>query len=169
MSDISAAARFVAGLRRVLPALRAFLALSLAALAESVIRSGNTSGVGLALYLLAIALFAWGAIALRGFDFFGLAPIQAWLRGTAEKPPIFVVRGPYRWVRHPFYLSVLVLIWSCPDLTTDRLLFNLLWTAWVILGTTFEEADLQSDFGEPYSDYRRRVPMLIPWRGRVTL
>ena len=87
--------------------------------------------------VLAVALFAWGAIALRGFDFFGLASILAYLRGTEEKPPVFVARGPYRWVRHPFYLSVLVLIWSCPDLTAYRLLFNILWSAWVIVGTTF--------------------------------
>lgn len=61
MSDVSAKARFVAGLTRAFPALRALLAVVLAALGERVIRSGNTSGLGLALYLAAIALFAWGA------------------------------------------------------------------------------------------------------------
>ena len=33
-----------------------------------------------------------------------------------------VVRGPYRWVRHPLYLTTLLMIWSYPDLTADRLL-----------------------------------------------
>jgi protein-S-isoprenylcysteine O-methyltransferase Ste14 len=32
-----------------------------------------------------------------------------------------------------------------------------------------EEADLASDFGEPCDDYRRKVPMLIPWRGPAAL
>lgn len=115
--------------------------------------------------VLAIAIFAWSAVALRGFDGFGLAPILAYLRGTTEQPPVFVARGPYRWVRHPWYLCALILFWCYPDLTSDRLLFNLLWTAWVCIGARLEEADLVSDFGEPYASYRRKVPMLIPWRG----
>lgn len=61
MNDAVTEARAWFVLRRALPALRAFVALSLAALGEGVIRSGNSSGLGLALYLTAIALFAWGA------------------------------------------------------------------------------------------------------------
>jgi len=46
---------------RARPALFALLALALAGAGEHVIRSGNASGFGLALYLGAILLFAWGA------------------------------------------------------------------------------------------------------------
>ena len=115
--------------------------------------------------LLAIAGFAWGLYALRSFDFFGLAPIRAQLRGRPAPSPAFVVRGPYRWVRHPLYLCVLVLIWARPDLTADRLLFDVLFTIWICVGAALEEADLVADFGDAYRDYRRKVPMLIPWRG----
>jgi protein-S-isoprenylcysteine O-methyltransferase Ste14 len=80
-----------------------------------------------------------------------------------------VVRGAYRWVRHPFYACILVLVWSCPELTADRLVFNLLWTAWIVLGAALEERDLAADFGDAYRRYRRRVPMLVPWRGPVQL
>jgi protein-S-isoprenylcysteine O-methyltransferase Ste14 len=114
--------------------------------------------------LLAIAGFAWGLYALRSFDFFGLAPIRARLRGRPAPRPAFVVRGPYRWVRHPLYLCVLVLIWARPDLTADRLLFDVLFTIWICVGAALEEADLVADFGDAYRDYRRKVPMLIPWR-----
>ena len=34
------------------------------------------------------------------------------------------------------------MIWSYPDLTLDRLLLNLLFSVWVIVGTLFEEGDL---------------------------
>jgi protein-S-isoprenylcysteine O-methyltransferase Ste14 len=115
--------------------------------------------------VLAIALFVWGALALRGFDGFGLAPIKAYLHGRAEPPAVFVVRGPYRWVRHPWYLCVLMLIWSYADVTTDRLLFNVLWTVWIVIGTGLEEGDLAHEFGDAYHNYRRQVPMLLPWRG----
>ena len=117
--------------------------------------------------LLAILLFAWGIHALGSFDAFGLRPIKEHLRGQSDQPFLFVVRGPYRWVRHPLYFCVLVLIWASPELTADRLLFNVLWTAWIVVGTLLEETDLRADFGDVYRDYQRKVPMLIPWRGRM--
>jgi protein-S-isoprenylcysteine O-methyltransferase Ste14 len=117
--------------------------------------------------LLAIMLFAWGIHALDSFDAFGLRPIKSHMRGQSDQPIPFVVRGPYRWVRHPLYLCVLVLIWASPELTADRLLFNVLWTGWILLGTILEETDLLADFGDDYRDYQRKVPMLIPWRGRM--
>ena len=73
------------------------------------------------------------------------------------------------WVRHPFYACILVFLWSCPDLTADRLVFNVLWTAWIVVGTLLEERDLLAEFGDAYAAYRRQVPMLVPWRGPVAL
>lgn len=112
---------------------------------------------------LALAVLVWGALALRSFDLLGLGPIKAHLRGTPSPLSPFVVRGPYRWVRHPLYFSILVIFWSAPDVTTDRLLLNVLWTGWIIVGTLLEERDLTARFGEEYQEYQRRVPMLIPW------
>ena len=119
--------------------------------------------------ILAMAFFVWGVRALRGFDPLGLNAIKAHLRG--KNPPLspFVVRGPYRWVRHPLYLGVLLLIWSNPDVTADRLLFAVLWTAWIFVGARLEEADLVREFGDAYEGYRRKVPILIPWRGPMKL
>ncbi len=114
---------------------------------------------------LAVVVFVWGIKALKGFDPLGLRPIRAYLKGRPERPSTFVVRGPYRWVRHPLYFSVIVLIWSSPELTADRLLFNVLWTAWIWLGTVLEERDLLTEFGDTYKTYQQDVPMLVPWRG----
>jgi hypothetical protein len=114
--------------------------------------------------LLAVAVFFWGAIALKGFDPFGLSPVRSHLRGWVEPRPAFVVNGPYRWVRHPLYFSILLLIWFTPDVTLDRLLANTLWTAWIWVAARWEERDLASDFGDTYRQYQKSVPMLIPWR-----
>jgi protein-S-isoprenylcysteine O-methyltransferase Ste14 len=73
-----------------------------------------------------------------------------------------VARGPYRYARHPLYLFMLLLIWSTPRFSTDQLLFNVLWTAWIIVGTKLEERDLLADFGQTYRQYQASVPMLIP-------
>jgi len=74
------------------------------------------------------------------------------------------VRGAYRWVRHPLYLGVLLLLWAPLDLGLDRLLAATLWTAWIVAGTVLEERDLVAELGEPYRAYQRAVPMLLPWR-----
>ena len=115
-------------------------------------------------FLLSIAGFAWSWWALGVFDPFGILPILDHLRGR-ERPPIpYTARGPYRWVRHPLYILMLLMIWSYPNLTADRLLFNVLCTIWMIIGTVLEERDLVASFGKTYRDYQNKVPMLIPYR-----
>ncbi len=117
--------------------------------------------------VLAVGIFAWSGYALGMFDPLGLRPIWAHLRRRPSGSAPFVVRGPYRWVRHPLYSCILVLFWSNPDVTADRLLFDVLWTTWICVGAVLEERDLVADFGDVYRQYQHQVPMLVPWRGRV--
>jgi protein-S-isoprenylcysteine O-methyltransferase Ste14 len=120
------------------------------------------------LFLLGLGGFQWTGRALGKFDPLGIEPVMEQLRGKDPPPPLpFTIRGPYRWVRHPFYSCVILMLWSYPDITADRLLFNALWTIWIVIGAYLEERDLIADFGEDYREYRRKVPMLVPWRGRV--
>jgi methanethiol S-methyltransferase len=119
------------------------------------------------LSVLALAGFAWGMFSLRPFDPFGVVPLTAHLRGRAVPPTDLAVRGPYRWVRHPLYSCFIALLWLHADPTIDILFCNTLWTFWIVLGTVLEERDLVADFGHSYARYRRKVPMFIPWRGRL--
>jgi methanethiol S-methyltransferase len=114
------------------------------------------------LSLAAFCFFVWAARSLRPFDPLGLAPLLAHLRSRPCRAPIFVARGPYRLVRHPLYLAVLVLIWSNPTMTLDRLLFDVLWTAWIFLGARLEEADLLAEYGDAYRAFCREIPGIIP-------
>jgi len=100
---------------------------------------------------------------------FGSGPILRSLRGApVPEPAPLTIRGPYRWVRHPLYLFCIVAIWAGPDITADRLLYNIMWTGWIVIATMLEERDLVAVFGTTYQAYRARVPMLIPWRVRPT-
>lgn len=114
-------------------------------------------------FFLALAGFLWGVVSLGSFDPFGLGPLISEGQTGPDQLQSLMVRGPYRWVRHPLYTCVLVLIWSCPDLTPDRLLFNILWTIWIIIGARLEERDLIDTFGQAYLDYQRQVPRLLPF------
>lgn len=117
-----------------------------------------------ALFALAALVFVWAVRALGSFDGFGVRPIRAYLAGKPLRELPFTIRGPYRWVRHPLYSLILVLMWTYPEPTADRFLFNVLWTLWIFVGAMLEERDLVLTFGADYLRYQRRVPMLIPWR-----
>lgn len=115
--------------------------------------------------LLAIVGTLWGVRSLGAFDTYGVNPLLSRLGRPQPKSVGLVIRGPYVWVRHPLYSFMLVLIWASPHLSADRLLFNVLWTSWIVLGSYLEERDLVAAFGETYRRYQKTVPMLIPWRG----
>ena len=125
-----------------------------------------------AIALLGVAGVAWSVLALPGFDMCGLRPVRRHLRGGPPaaadfraKP--FLVRGPYRWVRHPLYSSIIVLLLADPRMSAGRLAIHATWTAWICLGAWLEERDLAAEFGESYLRYRQRVPFLVPWRKPV--
>jgi protein-S-isoprenylcysteine O-methyltransferase Ste14 len=77
-------------------------------------------------------------------------------------PPRLVTSGLYQYVRHPLYTAGLVVIWLLPIMTWNLLALNIGLTAYVFIGSYFEERKLLLEFGEAYSEYRNRTPMLIP-------
>lgn len=119
-------------------------------------------GVLRGFFVLSMLGMVWGLLALRSVDMFGLSPILKRSNAKATQAKHLVIRGPYRWVRHPLYLFMIILFWSAPHLTMDRLLFNILWTIWVVAATVLEERDLAADFGPAYREYQLKVPMLVP-------
>jgi len=132
---------------------------------QTIVTANAPSRLGMrALFLISLGGIIWSNLVLRSFDIFGLRAIRCHLRGKAQPVTSFTERGPYRWVRHPQYFCILVMIWSHPDLTADRLLFNVLWSTWISVGTILEERDLTGTIGHQYKEYQSRVPMLIPYR-----
>jgi protein-S-isoprenylcysteine O-methyltransferase Ste14 len=96
-------------------------------------------------------------------------------RGTlspADPPRTLVVRGPYRFVRNPMYLSVTLIVLGEVLLTMSLglLAYSVLWFAAVnlfVLG--YEEPTLRGQFGLQYERYAaqvgRWIPRLQPWPG----
>ncbi|MGD0822548.1 MAG: isoprenylcysteine carboxylmethyltransferase family protein [Desulfomonilia bacterium] len=117
-----------------------------------------------ALFFLCFAGFHWGVKSLGPFDPFGVKKIQRLIQNRETKTMPLTVSGAYKWVRHPLYFFSLIMIWSCPVLTVDRLLFNLMWTTWIITGTVLEERDLVREFGDQFREYQAKVPMIIPYK-----
>jgi len=117
------------------------------------------------IFILSIGGMHWGIKSLGSFDAFGIATIIRHSRSkhSPSSGPL-VVKGPYRWVRHPLYFFSLLMFWSHPVLSADRLLFNILWTGWIIVGILLEERDMVAYFGDAYREYQSKVPMFVPLR-----
>lgn len=117
-----------------------------------------------ALFFISLAGFYWGITSLRSFDPFGVNEIKRKIYNKLPKHMPLSVNGAYKWMRHPLYFFMLMMIWASPKLTADRLVFNILWSAWIFIGAMFEERDLISEFGDQYREYQKKVPMIIPYK-----
>lgn len=117
-------------------------------------------------YAFGWALVLYATFLINHFDLFGLR--QAWLQliGRPYQPLRFVTPAPYRLVRHPLYVGWLFVFWSIPDMSATHLLFAVMTTGYILIAIRFEERDLVVAHPE-YAEYRRRVPMLVPFTKRV--
>jgi len=77
-------------------------------------------------------------------------------------PPKLVTDGLYSYVRHPLYTCGLVFIWLIPIMSWNLLALIIGLTAYIIIGAYFEERKLLNEFGDAYTEYLHRTPMLIP-------
>lgn len=75
-----------------------------------------------------------------------------------------VTAGPYRWVRHPFYLAFLIAVVANSLVTANWFiaLFGIL--SWLLVAkrTRIEEARLIDRFGDPYRQYMKRTGRFFP-------
>src|SRR2546426_728815 len=127
------------------------------------VRSVLLQAVGLALLSLGLLLFI---ASLRRFATDGKGTLAPW-----DPPSIFVVRGPYRFVRNPMISGVILLLFGeafvllSPPHGTWAVCFLILNLIYIPL---VEEPQLERRFGDSYREYRRHVrrfiPRLSPWR-----
>lgn len=75
-----------------------------------------------------------------------------------------VTGGIYSIIRHPFYLSVLVLFAGIAVISWNLygLLFFILTIIAVMIRIRKEEIELIAKFGEKYKKYKKETPMIIP-------
>lgn len=113
-----------------------------------------------AVQLIGVIGLTVGVLQTGASNFLGIE--QLLLAEKASQPRTLQLGGLYRWVRHPLYFCSLLFIWSTPLMTWNVLMFNLGVSAYLTIGTLFEERKLRREFGQAYVDYQKRVPMLIP-------
>jgi protein-S-isoprenylcysteine O-methyltransferase Ste14 len=126
-----------------------------------------TAGIN-TMYLLYAAgwlLLLYVTFLIDHFDLFGLRQVWLYLRRKPYTPVPFVTPWLYRQVRHPLYVGWLMIFWATPVMTLAHLVFAIMTTAYILVAIQLEERDLVAEHPE-YADYRRRVPMLLPFGRR---
>ncbi|HSH05934.1 MAG TPA: isoprenylcysteine carboxylmethyltransferase family protein [Anaerolineae bacterium] len=115
---------------------------------------GGQVGAVVGLYVTITATDAW--------HFMGVRQMWAHWQGEAVEDGALVVKGMYRWVRHPLYTFSLLFLWLAPTMTVGGVAFNVLVTIYFWVGSIFEERKLVAAFGEAYERYQAEVPRLVP-------
>ena len=75
--------------------------------------------------------------------------------------------GVYGRVRHPMYLGTLLILLGF-TIATLSILSLIVWVIFFVFMdrmATYEEKDLTRRLGQQYTDYQRRVPKWIPYKG----
>lgn len=110
---------------------------------------------GVPLAIAGVALFKWMFLHLG-------------LNVTSTSMPraqaTLVTSGPYRWVRHPMYSAVLLLVLAVTLLTANLVvaLGGLAMFALLIARSRVEEQRLVEKFGDAYRAYQQRTGRVVP-------
>jgi methanethiol S-methyltransferase len=105
-------------------------------------------------------------LALRNLNhnsMFGLKQGYVLMKGSEMPVEELKSTGLFQYVRHPLTSLLIITLWAHESMTAGRLEWNLLFTAYALIGTFFEERDLIREYGQSYLEYRNRVPAYIPF------
>jgi methanethiol S-methyltransferase len=94
--------------------------------------------------------------------FLSLSGLKSLFRETPAHR--LMVTGIHRYVRHPLYSGTFLTIWGFWLLfpSWGLLIAGVVITLYTLLAIAWEEEKLVAEFGEPYRQYQRTVPKLIP-------
>ena len=112
-------------------------------------------GVGLALFLLGLALAIWARLYLG----------RNWGMPMSQKvDPELVTTGPYRTVRHPIYSGIiLAMIGTAVAVSLYWLVAVVLLGAYFVYSAFMEERLMSGLFPDSYPEYKRSTKMLVPF------
>ena len=87
---------------------------------------------------------------------------------VTRKKHSLVTSGPYRWVRHPFYVAFFLAVVANSLATANAFIASTAAIAFaiIVIRTRKEEENLLQRFGQDYLDYRTCTPSFVPRRPR---
>jgi protein-S-isoprenylcysteine O-methyltransferase Ste14 len=122
--------------------------------------TGFSAIVANGIALTAMLVFLWTLKYYDSSDFSGLKQLREGI-AEAKNYQHFTLSPFHRYVRHPWYFLILIILWS-RSMDEARLISSLLITAYFFLGSQLEENKLMIYHGDIYRNYRKKVPAIIP-------
>ncbi len=120
--------------------------------------------LSMAITVLALIGLVW---VTRSYDMDVFLGLRQWRerQHLTAAPEALHISSLHRFVRHPWYFLLLLILWS-RDQYLNQTVFSLLVTAYLIIGSRLEERKLVHQYGDAYRIYRDKVPGLfpLPWR-----
>ena len=143
--------------------------------------AGGALWLSIIAYMINPALMAWSSL-----------PLPVWLRWTGavfwalsialliwtlpalgtnltdtvvtRREHTLVTRGPYRWIRHPFYVSMALATLASALIAANWFIFlsGVVVFSLLALRSRVEEEQLAARFGDAYLDYRNRTGRFLP-------
>ncbi|MDH4316554.1 MAG: isoprenylcysteine carboxylmethyltransferase family protein [Gammaproteobacteria bacterium] len=131
---------------------------------ETLWRTDNQviSAVIFSAYLATWAMMLASTFHFGHLSFFGVSQALDRFRNRPEASVPFAARYLYALMRHPISLGWMLMPWLTPHFTVGQLVWALSVTAYVLIATKYEEADLIAEIGDDYRRYREEVPAYIP-------
>ncbi|OGF51166.1 MAG: hypothetical protein A2044_06065 [Candidatus Firestonebacteria bacterium GWA2_43_8] len=77
-----------------------------------------------------------------------------------------IKEGPYKFVRHPSYLSTLIEVTAGPLILNAYYTLIFVWLVYfpfMLMRIWLEETELLKKFGKEFEEYREKVPLIIPF------
>ena len=123
---------------------------------------GTSYWVLTALFMGCFGLVFYASMLLDYMEVLGVRKILRRIHGEPRKTSVMVIRGPYRYCRHPVYIATIAALWIGPVMTLGRLEFAILGTIYIFIGAWLEEKTARVEIGDEYRRYQEKVPMWIP-------
>ena len=82
---------------------------------------------------------------------------------TLHEQPELVTAGPYRYVRHPIYTGVTVMLIGTALVFPPAVLPGAILTVYFVFSALREERDMAARFPDAYAAYKERTRMLVPF------
>jgi protein-S-isoprenylcysteine O-methyltransferase Ste14 len=142
------------GVRLVIVALILLLA-RVHAFRGSSTHNAAVAGVGLALFVLGLAVAVWARVYLG----------RNWGMPMSQKDnPELVTTGPYRWIRNPIYSGlILAMIGTTVAVSFDGLVVVVVLGGYFVYSAVMEQRLMAEQFPDTYPAYRNSTRMLIPF------
>lgn len=122
---------------------------------HSVVTSALLQGIGLAVFVLGLALAVWARVYIG----------RNWgMPMTKKVDPELVTTGPYHTIRHPIYSGIILgMIGTAIALSWYWFIAAAAISAYFVYSAVMEERYMAEQFPATYPDYKRSTKMLVPF------